>query len=288
MKQLSLVLFTLLFGLLSSCLKTDNTLSQQVAQFNSDTTAIASFLKANQISATELSGQGVWFIIDSAASGIRPTFSDTVYVKYSIKSIPGNTVFAQVNTTTLMTLSDFMQGVQIAMPQFQKGSKGRIFLPSSLGYGNVANGNIPANSVLDFEFQLVDVKDHQLMMDTTAIGTYLRTNAINAFKDPSGLRYTIQSLGSGGVPALTNRVQVTYKAKVLSNDVTVVDQGNSVVFQLSSLILGWQIGLSIVPVGSTITLYVPSSLAYGPRGSGTSIKGNQNMIFNIQFLGISQ
>ena len=48
------------------------------------------------------------------------------------------------------------------------------------------------------------------------------------------------------------------------------------------MILGLQIGLQKMQEGSTCTFYVPSSLAYGPYGNGTSIKANQIMIFTIQ------
>lgn len=40
----------------------------------------------------------------------------------------------------------------------QKGAKIRIVMPSYLGYGNNANGPIPANSPLDFEITVLDIE----------------------------------------------------------------------------------------------------------------------------------
>ena len=40
----------------------------------------------------------------------------------------------------------------------QKGAKYRFWIPPKLGYGDRAVGQIPANSVLVFEVELVDVK----------------------------------------------------------------------------------------------------------------------------------
>ena len=37
-----------------------------------------------------------------------------------------------------------------------KGGKGTFFIPSALGYGPNAIGNIPENSVLIFEIELID------------------------------------------------------------------------------------------------------------------------------------
>ena len=43
---------------------------------------------------------------------------------------------------------------------FKKGGQGQLLIPSHLGYGgrDVGGGRIPANSVLIFKVELVDVK----------------------------------------------------------------------------------------------------------------------------------
>lgn len=47
-----------------------------------------------------------------------------------------------------------------ALPYFSKGSKGRIYVPSSLGYGMRGAGqDIPSNANLIFDIEVVDVKD---------------------------------------------------------------------------------------------------------------------------------
>ena len=53
-----------------------------------------------------------------------------------------------------------IQGWDEALPYFGKGSKGRIYVPSSLGYGMRGAGqDIPANANLIFDIEVVDVKD---------------------------------------------------------------------------------------------------------------------------------
>lgn len=53
-----------------------------------------------------------------------------------------------------------IEGWDEALPYFGKGSKGKIYIPSSLGYGmRGAGADIPANANLVFDIEVVDVKD---------------------------------------------------------------------------------------------------------------------------------
>ncbi|TKK67198.1 hypothetical protein FC093_15045 [Ilyomonas limi] len=53
-----------------------------------------------------------------------------------------------------------IQGWDEALPYFSKGSKGKIYVPSTLGYGMRGAGqDIPANANLIFDIEVVDVKD---------------------------------------------------------------------------------------------------------------------------------
>jgi FKBP-type peptidyl-prolyl cis-trans isomerase len=170
------------------------------------------------------------------------------------------------------------------MPQFQAGSKGRIFIPSSYSTG-LRNLQVVANLI--FEFQLNEVSDYQLTLDSTAIDTFLSVRSISAIKDKSGLRYTIDTLKGGATPRLRDEVRVNYIAKNFSDGV-ILDQGTSVSFPLLNLILGWQIGLQKMPEGSTFTFYLPSSLAYGAYGNAATIKGNTILIFNVKLLAVTR
>ncbi len=269
---------------LESCNNTPTSFDQ-VAQYKKDLATIDQYLKSNSIQATELS-QGVWFINDSYSNGFRPTYRDSIKVNYKLRLLHDNTIVDQSTSPVYFTLNSLISGVQIAMPQFAKGSSGRIFIPSFYGYGNTATGKVPANSNLIFEFDLIDVIDKQLLKDTTAISFYLSDNlGIKAKIDPSGLRFTIDTVGIGAHPALTDSIQIKYTANFLLGGKLLEQATVPVKFLLSDLLLGWQIGLPIISEGGTITLYTPSSLAYGPTGSQNGvIKANTNLIFKIHLL----
>lgn len=126
--------------------------------------------------------------------------------------------------------------------------------------------------------------DQQAVYDDKAIQDYFLLNQItDVTKDPSGLYYHIDTLGTGTHPTSTSRVVVKYKVTLL--DETVVEDQPSYYFDLSTLIEAWKIGLPKIGINGVITMYVPSGLAYGPNGSNNSkipIPGNTPVKFVIK------
>jgi FKBP-type peptidyl-prolyl cis-trans isomerase len=284
MKLQSFFLVVGLSALTYSCSLNSDTVNS-LNQFSSDTTAVLTYLRQNKISASKLD-PGIWFVVDSAASGIRPVFNDSVSINYTMKLLSSGAIVDQTTSPLTMTLGNWINGVQVVLPHFQEGEKGRIFMPSYFGYGASATNSVPANSNLLFEFKIVKVYDHQLTVDTAAIGSYVRAHSINAIKDPSGVRYSFDTLGTGVPPHLADYVTVTYTAKVLGSNEIIDQKTTPAKLPLQTLIMGWQIGLANVPPGSLVTLYVPSRLAYGNSAVGT-IPPNSNMVFKIKLLAVS-
>jgi FKBP-type peptidyl-prolyl cis-trans isomerase len=126
--------------------------------------------------------------------------------------------------------------------------------------------------------------EEQLQIDLEAIDKYLADNNITAVKNSSGLRYVITQAGTGPKPNFTNIITVKYSGRLLTTG-EVFDQAiNPVSFPLTSLIQGWQIAFPLLNKGSKATLYVPSGLGYGTRGSGASIPPNANLIFDVELI----
>lgn len=117
---------------------------------------ILSFLTANSLTALK-DESGVHYIVTTSGTGTDPINVNTdVEIKYTLKMLDGTTADSGQFTAAPKTL---VVGMTKMLLKFTKGAKFRLFIPSVLGYGNVTNqsGSIPANSVLDFDVEIVNV-----------------------------------------------------------------------------------------------------------------------------------
>ncbi|HET7179201.1 MAG TPA: FKBP-type peptidyl-prolyl cis-trans isomerase [Chryseosolibacter sp.] len=123
--------------------------------------------------------------------------------------------------------------------------------------------------------------NEQLQKDLETIDNYLLANNIQAMQDPDGLiRYVMHADSSGTKPTIDSCVTANYKGLLLAGG-QVFDTGENVSFPLKSVIDGWKIGIPLMNVGDSITLYIPSGLAYGYYGYPPEIPSNANLIFNV-------
>ncbi len=63
-----------------------------------------------------------------------------------------------------------------------------------------------------------------------------------------------------------------------------LDQSETVEFPLNRVIKGWTEGMKLVGEGGSITLWIPSNLAYGPEGAGRMIGANEALVFNVEIV----
>ena len=57
--------------------------------------------------------------------------------------------------------------------------------------------------------------------------------------------------------------------------------------EIGAVIIGWTDALMQMKKGTKATVYIPSSLGYGPQGNGSEIKANENLIFDIEVTDIT-
>jgi FKBP-type peptidyl-prolyl cis-trans isomerase FkpA len=151
-----LVLSFILSLTLGSCTKNDD--FDPAKQAELDEAIIVKFVADNKITAIKHSS-GVYYQILSPGSGsVTYTANTKVTTKYTGRLLNGS-VFDQTTTQALtFPLGNVIVGWQIGVPLIQKGGKIRLIIPSQYAYGRNPAGQIPANSVLDFDIELVDVQ----------------------------------------------------------------------------------------------------------------------------------
>ncbi len=95
-------------------------------------------------------------VLDKGTAGAaKPTDADVALVNYEGKLLNGTT-FDKSQQPTPMPVAGVVPGFSEALKLMPKGSKYRIWIKPSLGYGEKATGPIPANSTLMFDVELLD------------------------------------------------------------------------------------------------------------------------------------
>jgi peptidylprolyl isomerase len=113
-------------------------------------------------------------------------------------------------------------------------------------------------------------------------------------KTASGLEYEIIQEGSGNAPKKGQTITVHYTGWINENGKkgkkfdSSVDRGMPFQFTIGigQVIKGWDEGVMSMKVGEKRTLFIPSVLGYGSRGAGAVIKPNDDLIFDVELLGI--
>jgi len=286
----------ILSTIFTSCLDKDSGPSLSLEeQWALDTTAIGNYLRTNNIPALK-DPSGVRFVIESLGTGFPPKLSSKVKVTY-VGRFLSEVIFDQ-GTNVTFDVNGLIPGFQIGLALLPEGTKAKIYIPSGYAYGNRGVNDIPANSNLIFEIELIEVvtseaEKNQLGADTVAIDTYLENNSINAIKDKSGLRYVITEEGSGPKPGLYDKVELKYTGKLLADGKVFFSGTNGPTATFDSRVINYlyafQAGLPNLPVGSKAIFYVPSGLGFGNQAvsnSTTNIPANSNLIFEMELLEI--
>ncbi|MEL6986503.1 MAG: FKBP-type peptidyl-prolyl cis-trans isomerase [Bacteroidota bacterium] len=104
----------------------------------------------------------------------------------------------------------------------------------------------------------------------------------------SGLQYEILTEGTGPIPTKSDKVVAHYEGKLLDGTKfdSSFDRGEPATFPVGGLIPGWVEALQLMPTGSKWRLYIPSDLAYGPRGAGAVIPPHSTLIFDLELIEI--
>ncbi|MEO9131057.1 MAG: FKBP-type peptidyl-prolyl cis-trans isomerase [Sphingomonas sp.] len=127
---------------------------------------VASFLAKNRTAPGVVqTASGLQYeILTPGKGGVSPTDADVALITYEGKLIDGTTFDKSQQPTPMpVAAADEKAHRQGIVPGFSeglklmtKGAKYRFWIKPSLGYGDKANGPVPAHSLLAFDVELVD------------------------------------------------------------------------------------------------------------------------------------
>lgn len=141
-----------------TCCSKDADVINDSAQFELDKKKIREYLKEYNLKA-DSTPEGLYYLIDytndSLSEDSKPTANSIVMVDYKGYLLSGLVFDSNYNQP--IDLTKVIDGWRIGIPKFKEGERGRLFIPSRLAYGSGSTANIPANSPLIFEVNLIRV-----------------------------------------------------------------------------------------------------------------------------------
>jgi FKBP-type peptidyl-prolyl cis-trans isomerase len=281
-------------GLLTTaCNKDDTTATPDYSA--ADDATITKYLATNTVSNAQKQTSGLYFVpLVTNASATKPVAGNTVSLLYTGKLLDGTTFDASsqrnnVPVSFRLGAGQVIAGFDEGASLMHLGDSALFIIPSGLAYGPNGNGStIPANAIVRFNVKLVDI--NFALTDDKLIKNYLALNSITtAQKQASGLYFVpgITNTTAATTPGKT--VSVLYTGKLL--DGTTFDassQHNNVPLQFlvgatpKQVIPGFDEGIALMHKGDKATLLIPSNLAYGLTGAGTSVPANSVLRFDVE------
>lgn len=102
----------------------------------------------------------------------------------------------------------------------------------------------------------------------------------------SGLQYEVLTEGAGKSPKATDTVEVHYRGTLIDGKEfdSSYKRGETIEFPLNGVIPGWTEGVQLMKEGAKYRFFIPSKLAYGPRGAGGVIGPDETLIFDVELI----
>ncbi|MCD4773354.1 MAG: FKBP-type peptidyl-prolyl cis-trans isomerase [Bacteroidales bacterium] len=103
---------------------------------------------------------GLYYVIEEEGIGGYPNIHSIVTVYYKGYLLDG-TVFDETTPGNAITfqLLQMIPGWQEGIQYFKTESSGKLLVPSALGYGSEGQSDIPENSVLIFDIELLSFEN---------------------------------------------------------------------------------------------------------------------------------
>ncbi|MBH0619189.1 FKBP-type peptidyl-prolyl cis-trans isomerase, partial [Salmonella enterica] len=199
---------------LSSCHKDDTTVAPDYTA--TDDALIKSYLATNNITTAQKQASGLYFVpVTTNANAAKATSGTNVSFLYTGTLLNGTTFATSGQDKTkaasfVLGNSNVIAGLQEGISLMHLGDKATLLIPSALAFGPGGNTNVPANSVVRFDVEIVDF--NYAATDDALLQQYITANNITgAQKQASGLYYVPVTTNPAGTAATAGKsVSVLY------------------------------------------------------------------------------
>lgn len=145
--------FTVFLGLIALLGSCSTYSDEQIGNFDKE---IREYLKKEQIECTA-SPSGLYYRIDEPGKGPAILFTSIVRFKYKGTFLNGK-IFDEQTEPVEYRVDELIGAWKEVMLELKEGGKVFLVTPPQLAYGDHELDDIPANSILVFELEVVEVK----------------------------------------------------------------------------------------------------------------------------------
>ncbi|MFY8127813.1 MAG: FKBP-type peptidyl-prolyl cis-trans isomerase [Chitinophagaceae bacterium] len=158
---------------------------------------------------------------------------------------------------------------------------------------NQKNSNSNTNTAATIQKQNVNNTINEAAKNKVLGREFLEQNAKKpgVISMPGGWQYQVlkNSLDTTH-PKFEDKVTFHYTVSDITGKLIQSSKENNqpITYPVGNLIMGWQVALPMMTVGSSWRIYLPSTLAYGDTGAGDDIRPGMTLIFDIEVLSVNR
>ncbi len=231
--------------------------------------------------------EGIHYFYKNNSLGRNAEVGDEVTIHYSRSLLNGTPIDSSSRLTK--TPVKFIHGyayipcITEATKILKEGERGVFLVPSAYAFGTQTNGNVPANSVVRLDMEILKLRSEDQQIEDYV--SYLKAvNLSVTEKTSTGLRF-VRELPSNGTQLKAGLLATVKYEGYLASNVTKFDSGQiDVALGDGSVVKGFEEGLLKMKVGEKAILIFPSSLGYGTNGSSPKILPYSPLIFKVEVI----
>lgn len=175
-----------------------------------------------------------------------------------------------------------IKGWDEGITYLNKGSKALLTIPPDIGYGDREMGDIPPNSTLIFEVELVDIIEAPKPWDISGVEPHVSKTGVKT--------YLLEKNEEGHSPVPGATVKIHYSGFLEDSTLfdSSVERGDPFQFTIgrSQVIPGWDEAVMDLHVGEKARLVIPPDMGYGPSKRG-KIPANSTLWFDVELLDVT-